>query len=81
VGRLSRRARPIPNSWDFGPSFGMVEGCIYHVISSLLNGPSGASIDTCREARMLKRNTDAAVLGVVSILYSIAIFFLKQRKA
>jgi hypothetical protein len=33
------------------------------------------------EPDMLERNTDAAVLGLVSILYSIAIFFLKQRKA
>jgi hypothetical protein len=30
---------------------------------------------------MLKRSTDSAVLGVVSILYAIAVFFLKQRKA
>jgi hypothetical protein len=30
---------------------------------------------------MLERRTDAAVLGLVSILYSIAVFFLKQRKA
>ena len=33
------------------------------------------------EPAMLERNTDTAVLGLVSILYSIAIFFLKQRKA
>jgi hypothetical protein len=30
---------------------------------------------------MLKRSADAAVLGLVSILYSIAVFFLKLRKA
>jgi hypothetical protein len=30
---------------------------------------------------MLERSTDTAVLGLVSILYSIAVFFLKQRKA
>jgi hypothetical protein len=30
---------------------------------------------------MLKRSADAAVLGLGSILYSIAVFFLKLRKA
>ena len=30
---------------------------------------------------MLKRSADAAVLGLVSILYPIAVFFLKLRKA
>ena len=30
---------------------------------------------------MLERRADTAVLGPVSILYSIAVFFLKQRRA
>ena len=30
---------------------------------------------------MLERSADTAVLGLVSILYSIAVFLLKQRKA
>jgi len=30
---------------------------------------------------MLERGADTAVLGVVSILYSIAVFLLKQRRA
>ena len=30
---------------------------------------------------MLERSADTAVLGLISILYSIAVFFLKQRKA
>jgi hypothetical protein len=33
------------------------------------------------EGLMLERSADTAVLGLVSILYSIAVFFLKQRKA
>ena len=35
----------------------------------------------CPGGFMLERRTDTAVLGLVSILYSIAVFFLKQRKA
>jgi hypothetical protein len=30
---------------------------------------------------MLSRCVDSAMLGLVSVLYSIAVFFLKQRKA
>jgi hypothetical protein len=30
---------------------------------------------------MLERHADTAVLGLVSILYAIAVFFLKQRRA
>lgn len=30
---------------------------------------------------MLERSADTAVLGLVSILYSIAVFFLKHRRA
>ena len=30
---------------------------------------------------MLERSADAAVLGLVSRLYSIVVFFLKQRRA
>ena len=30
---------------------------------------------------MISKRADSAVLGLVSMLYSIAVFFLKQRKA
>jgi hypothetical protein len=30
---------------------------------------------------MLERSADTAVLGLVSIIYVVAVFFLKQRKA
>ena len=33
------------------------------------------------EFHMLSRRADSAMLGLFSVLYSVAVFFLKQRKA
>ena len=42
--------------------------------------PRRCSVDFL-ERMMLERHADTAVLGLVSILYAIAVFFLKQRRA
>ncbi len=52
-----------------------------NVKKHLLNGYGGALKGRFGEGVMLERRADTAVLGLVSILYSIAVFFLKQRRA
>jgi hypothetical protein len=48
---------------------------------ALIEWPQNCSSGYFLEGMMLERSADTAVLGLISILYSIAVFFLKQRKA
>ena len=54
---------------------------IFIVFAALLKGFPSPAFSGFGEHLMLERRADSTVLGLVSILYSMAVFFLKLRKA
>jgi hypothetical protein len=54
---------------------------IFIVLAALLRGFPSPAFSGFREHSMLEQRTDSTVLGLVSILYAMAVFFLKLRRA
>jgi len=54
---------------------------IFIVLAALLRGFPSPAFSGFGEHHMLEQRTDSTVLGLVSILYAMAVFFLKLRKA